>query len=197
MTHSLHRTGKINDLKNDYVILAMLAAGINDKYADSKQKLLRVAEILNQNNPVNIIPKPAWKISPVITATFIDIEMVKKIIQTLKQEDLGVSIVISGLISEIQEAVKETGLKMHTIHLSLGTFGRKELLPSEEILEITTMCGHHCVSSQSVKYYVELIKSGKISVENAAKKLSKPCVCGIFNPTRAITLLNKLSGIFS
>ncbi|GAG75398.1 unnamed protein product, partial [marine sediment metagenome] len=85
----------------------------------------------------------------------------------------------------------------HTIHLSLGTFGRKELLPSEEILEITTMCGHHCISPQSVKYYVELIKSGKISVENAAKKLSKPCVCGIFNPTRAITLLNKLSGIFS
>ena len=112
MTHSLHRTGIINDLKSDYIILAMLAAGINDKYADSKQKLLQVAEILNQNNHVNIIPKPAWKISPVITATFIDIEMVKNVIQTLKQEDLGVSIVISGLISEIQEAVKEAGLKM-------------------------------------------------------------------------------------
>lgn len=197
MTHSLHRRGKLNDLKNDYVILAMLAAGINDKYPDAKQKLLRVAEILNQNNPANIIPRSAWKISPVITATFSDIEMVKNVIQTLKQEDLGVSIVISGLISEIQEAVKDAGLKMHTIHLSLGTFGRKELLPAEEILEITTMCGHHCISPQSVKYYVELIKSGKISVENAVKKLSKPCVCGIFNPTRAITLLNKLSGIFS
>lgn len=174
------------------MILAMLTAGINDKYPDSRKRLIRIAEIMNKHNPTNIMMEAAWKISPVITAAFTDIETVKKITQTLKEEDLGVSVVISGLISEIKEAVKEVGLNMHTVHLSLGTFGKKELLPSKKTLEITTMCGHHCTSSQSVDYYVKLIKNGKISVEKAAEKLAKPCVCGIFNISRAIKILNEL-----
>ncbi|MFX1277210.1 MAG: hypothetical protein ACFFBP_18195 [Promethearchaeota archaeon] len=193
MTHSLHRVGSIDDLKGDYVILAMLAAGINDKSPDSHQKLVKIAEILNQYNPTNIMPKTAWKVSPVITAAYTDIKTVKEIIKTLKEEDLGVSIVISGLISEIGEVVKEVGLNMHTVHLSLGTFGKKELLPSEKILEVTTMCGHHCTSPQSVEYYVDLIKAGKISVKKAAKKLARPCICGIFNITRAIKILSELA----
>ncbi|MFX0188341.1 MAG: hypothetical protein ACFE8A_11470 [Candidatus Hodarchaeota archaeon] len=192
MTHSLHRVGSIDDLREDFVILAMLAAGINDKYPDSRQKLIRIAEILNQHNPTNIMPNVAWEISPVITAVFTDINTIKQIIQTLKREDLGVSIVISGLISEIKEVVEEIGLNMHTVHLSLGTFGKKELLPSETILEITTMCGHHCTSQQSIEYYIDLIKEGKITVEKAAKKLARPCICGIFNISRATKILSEL-----
>jgi len=170
----------------------MLAAGINDKYSDSRQKLLKIAEILNQYNPTNIMPKAGWKFSPTITATFSDINKVKEVLKVLKREDLGVSIVVSGLISEIEKAVKEVGLNLHTIHYSLGVFGRKELLPSEKILEITTMCGHHCISRQSVEYYLNLIKKGKISKEKAAKKLARPCVCGIFNTSRAIKIFTTL-----
>jgi len=55
------------------------------------------------------------------------------------------------------------------------------------------MCGHHCISPQSVENYVNLIKKGKISVERAAEKLAKPCVCGIFNPKRAERILKKLT----
>ena len=73
MTHSLHRVGIVDDLKEDYVILAMLATGINDKSPNSRQKLVKIAEILNQYNPTNIMPKVAWKISPVITATFTEL----------------------------------------------------------------------------------------------------------------------------
>lgn len=192
MTHSLHRTGNIEDLKKEYVILAMLAAGINDKYPDSRKKLMRVGEILNQHNPINIMPEFAWKISPIVTATFNDLENVKRVIKTLKEENLGVSIVITGLLSEIQDIATTVDLNMHTVHLSLGIFGKKELLPSEKILEITTMCGHHCISPQSVDHYVQLIKNGKISVQEAAKKLAKPCICGIFNLSRAVKILNKL-----
>ena len=192
MTHSLHRKGKIEDLKGDYVILAMLASSINDIYPDSRQKLLRVGEILNEYNPINIMPKPAWKISPVITANFSNIETVKEVLKVLKKEDLGISIVVSGLLSEVKEAVKEVDLNLHTIHFSLGTFGKKKLLPNEQILEITTMCGHHTVSPQSISYYVKSIDQGKITVEKAAKKLSKPCVCGIFNTSRAIQILTTL-----
>lgn len=190
MTHSLHRKGNIEDLKRDYVILAMLAAGINDKYPDSRKKLIRIGEILNEHKPINIMSEVAWKISPIITATFTDVETVNKVMKTLKEENLGVSIVISGLLSEIQNIATKVDLNLHTVHISLGIFGKKELLPSEKILEITTMCGHHCISSQSVEYYVQMIKNGKISVEEAAIKLTRPCVCGIFNLSRAVQILN-------
>ncbi len=192
MTHSLHRKGNIEDLKRDYVILAMLAAGINEKYPDSRKKLIRIGEILNEHNPINIMPKKFWRISPIITATFSNIKSVKKVLKVLKKENLGVSIVISGLLSDIKKTTEDVGLSIHTVHLSLGTFGKKELLPSEKILEITTMCGHHCISSQSVEYYVQLIKNGKISVKEAVKKLTRPCVCGIFNLSRAVQILNTL-----
>jgi len=190
MTHSLHRKGKKADLQKDYVILAMLAKGINDKFPDSRHRLIQIGEILNEYNPINILPKELWKVSPVITATYTDIKTVKKLIKTLKKENLGISIVVSGLLEEIQKMASKIDLKLHTVHYSLGIFGKKELLPSDKILEITTMCGHHCISPQSVLYYVKLIRDKKISVEKAAEKLKKPCVCGIFNLSRAVQILN-------
>ena len=174
----------------------MRAAGIHDKTPEVKQiarqKLLRIGEIMDQHEPTNIMMDRLRRFSPAITASFDNIKSVKQILQVLKQEDLGISIVVSGLISEIQKVVKDVGLQMHTVHLSLGVFGKKELLPSEEILELTTMCGHHCVSSQSVTHYVEQIKKNKISLDAAAQELAKPCVCGIVNPTRVHRILNEL-----
>ena len=193
MTHTLHRKGNKKDLKEDYAMLAMFAVGINDNYEDSRKRLIRVGEIMNKHNPVNIMSEAGWKISPTLTAVFDNIESVKKVIRQLKKEDLGISIVISGLISEIENALKEVDLDIHTVHFSLGTFGRKkEFLPSEKILEITTMCGHHTVSPQSISYYVTLIKQGKVSLEKAAEKLTKPCVCGIVNTSRVSKILNTL-----
>ncbi len=192
MTHSLHRKGKKRDLKSDYIILAMLAANFNDKYEDSRRKLIEIGEILKKYHPINIMSEAAWKFSPIITATFIDIEIVKKIIMELKEKDFGISIVISGLILEIEAILSEIDLKPHTVHLSLGTFGKKELLPSEDTLEITTMCGHHCISPTSVSTLAKQIALNKISIDKAIKKLSKPCVCGIFNTSRAMKILNTM-----
>jgi hypothetical protein len=194
MTHSLYRKGNIKDLNQDYVIIAMLAAGINDKsvYTDAKERQLRIGEIMKINNPTNILNEAGWKLASIVQGCFTDITDVRNVLKTIKKEDLGISIVVSGLISEIKELCKEIGLKMHTINLSLGEFGKKSLLPPEKTLEITTMCGHHYVSSQSVGYYVEQIKKGKISVEKAAEKLTAPCVCGIFNTKRAVQVLNDL-----
>ena len=179
-------------MKKDYVILACLAKGINRETKKGREGLFRIAQILSQNNPVNIIPEVTWKISPVVTAVYDEIETVKKIIKTLKEEDIGISIVVSGLISEIKKAVEEIGLNIHTVHLSLGTFGKKELLPSKKVLELTTSCGHHCISPQSIKHYSYLIKNEKITVEKAAEKLAEPCICGIFNTSKAISILNEL-----
>ena len=194
MTHSLHRKGKIDDLKNDYVVIAMLAAGVNDKniYPDAKERHIRIGEILKKHNPTNLLREAGWSISSVIQGCFSNIVDIKNILKTLKEADLGISVVVSGLISEIKEACSEVGLKMHTVNLSLGEFGKKSLLPPEKTLEVTTMCGHHCVSSQSVDYYVELIKKNKITLEKAAEKLTNPCVCGIFNTKRAKVILNQI-----
>jgi hypothetical protein len=194
LTHTLHRRGTEEELREDYVILAMFAAGINDVYDDSRQNLIKIGEIMRGNNPVNIMSEIGWKTSATITAAFNDIESVKNVIRQLKKEDLGISIVISGLISEIKNALREVDLDIHTVHFSLGTFGamKRELLPSEKILEITTMCGHHTVSPQSIEHYVELIKQGKTTLENAAKKLTRPCVCGIVNTSRVIRILESL-----
>ena len=196
MTHSLHRTGTEENLKTDYVFLAMRAAGIHDTTPEEKEiareKLLKIGKILDQHGPTRIMMERLRRFSPVVTAAFDDINKVKDVLTTLKQEDLGLSIVISGLISDIKEISKEVGLKPHTAHLSLGVFGKKERLPSDAILEITTMCGHHCISPQSVTYYIEQIKKGEIQIEEAAQELAKPCICGIVNPTRVRQILRKL-----
>ncbi|MHA2474885.1 MAG: hypothetical protein ACXAES_16805 [Promethearchaeota archaeon] len=196
MTHTLHRKGTVEDLKEDYVMLAMFAAGINDSYDDSHQKMVKIGEIMKKYNPVNIISEIVWATTSTVTAAFDNLESVKNIIRELKKEDFGISIVVSGLISEIEETLKELELDPHTIHFSLGTFSgpKTQSLPSEKILEITTMCGHHTVSPQSITNYVKLIKQGKMTIEKAAAKLTKPCVCGIVNTKRIIKVLNNLIG---
>ncbi len=95
MTHTLHRKGIEKDLNRDYVILAMISAGVNDHYDDVRQKMVKIGEIFNEHNPINIMSELGWRTSATITAAYSDIEIVKKIIQTLKEEDLGISIVIS------------------------------------------------------------------------------------------------------
>ncbi|MFO8017271.1 MAG: hypothetical protein R6U96_01430 [Promethearchaeia archaeon] len=192
MTHSLHRTGAKSQLKNDYVILTMLAAGYNDKALDSRERLISIAKIMKNHNPVNIMTKRAWTVSTVISAAYDDKEVVKDVVNEIKEADLGISIVVEGIIDEVREIANEIGLNLNSAHLSLGTFGKKELLPSEKVLEITSMCGHHCISPQSVLHYVDLIKNDKISVEKAAEKIAEPCICGIFNTERAKETLKKL-----
>ncbi|MHA1270347.1 MAG: hypothetical protein ACTSPY_11210 [Candidatus Helarchaeota archaeon] len=192
MTHSLHRIGEIDELKNDYVILTMLARGINDKFPDSRNKLLRAGEIFQENNPSSIMDRKLWNISPVVTASFDNIGSVNNVISTIKENNLGLSVVVSGLISEIKKISTEIGLKPHTIHMSLGIFGKKELLPNKNILEATTMCGHHCISPQSITYYINQINIGNITIEEASEKLASCCVCGIFNRSRAVYILNKI-----
>ncbi|MHA1191891.1 MAG: hypothetical protein ACTSP9_06295 [Promethearchaeota archaeon] len=46
MTHSLHRLGTESDLKEDYVILAMVARGYNDNNPEAREKLIKIGEIL-------------------------------------------------------------------------------------------------------------------------------------------------------
>ena len=68
---------------------------------------------------------------------------------------------MSGLIDEVFETCEEVGLAPHTISYCLGVWGKQELLPKMELLEITSMCGHAMTSANLVNRAIEEIRAGR------------------------------------
>lgn len=206
MTHSLHRQGDRESLLNDYPLVSVAARGINEKGAGPK--LGRFLEICWKHGPTNLgdmkqgsvfthAPEKIFKNvsdTTIVECVFDDLNKVEAVLRDLIKEDLGISVVVGGLHHEVKECCKKVGLEVHTFAESLGVWGKTSLLPSKEMLEITTMCGHALVSTRLVEKMIKDVKKGKISPQRAAEKLAKPCECGIFNPTRAAQLLSQAAG---
>ncbi|MDK2854969.1 MAG: hypothetical protein PWQ41_49 [Bacillota bacterium] len=87
------------------------------------------------------------------------------------------------------------GVTPHTINYSLGVWGRRDKLPSDDILAITTMCGHHMISPRLVEKLIIEVKQGRFTPREAALKLSSFCHCGIFNHIRAEKLIRRYAGL--
>lgn len=203
MSHSLHRAGNAEELKKDYVILSMGALGFNKEEAG--EKLKTISKIFLKYQPVNMGDAAYGSLytgqtkedflsdrtPKVVTATYSDKETVKKVLAEIKKEKLKVSVVVSGLIDEIEDIVNEIGLEMYTINLSAGYYGKTELIADESILEFTTMCGHHLISQNLVKDVLTKYKNKKLTLDEAAERLGQNCVCGIFNLDRAKELILK------
>ncbi len=205
MTHTHHRVGSIESLKKDFVVLVMASRLI--KYEDEVGKFRKVMEILRKYNPVNlgnmVVGNKYWRdeedirskfreYGNIVHGVYTSVEQVKEVLEELKEVDLGLSVVVTGVYEEVFKILKEVGLKPHTINLSLGVWGRTEKLPPKEVLEITTMCGHCMVSPSLVMKMISEIKKGRLSPASAAVELARPCVCGVFNVKRAEELLRKL-----
>lgn len=215
MSHTLHRVGTVENLKNDFVFLCMPSKDIN--HENSAPKLKRFFELCEKNNCVTIgdcrggnewyqmkkydladnLEGRQYMIDhvedrAVITATFKEESDVINLLTDLKQEDLGMSIVVSGLVDRVKECSHKAGLEPHTVEHSLGRIGKTELLPPNEILEIATMCGHSMVSVNFINEMIEKCRKGKCTPEEAAGELFKPCMCGIFNTDRAAKLIRKM-----
>jgi hypothetical protein len=107
----------------------------------------------------------------------------------IKDRELGVSVVVSGLFQHIDQDCQKLGLTMHTMNYSLQVWGKRELLPDPKITKITTMCGHDLISFNLVQSLLKDMRGGKKTLEEAAETLSRPCVCGVFNPQRAALIL--------
>ena len=211
MSHSAHRFASPDEFKRDYVIFVRPARGIDDVDEATKQDTLKktkvLADIANHYGPDNIGRTGAgctgqgYEYDQIMNkaefngfmSVFTDKEKATQVLREFKEKDLGFSVVTSGLTEDIFDICRKVGLKPHTILFSLGVWGRKELLPSEDHLRITTLCGHSMVSQTLIDHYVEEIKKGKISPEEAGKKIAKPCPCGIFNVSRAIEMLKKMA----
>jgi hypothetical protein len=205
MTHTLHRQGSPEDLKKDFVVFSMACQSVNAK--GSIPKIQKVFEIIEKYDPVNFgdvktgnifkatreAMKENLKENSYIHFVFIDCETVGKVLKDLGDADVGLSVVVSGVVDDIDQLCRQAGLKMHTVEFSGGFYGKTERLPEMPILEITTMCGHGLIASNLVRSLVELVKKGKKKIEDAAQELAKQCQCGVFNPKRAEQLLLRMA----
>lgn len=201
MTNTLHRQGSQESLAGDYVIFLTPAGGINRKGSgEKKQRFLRLAlaegpvnigaggkNLITGGDPETMIASITDESS--VTATFSNLESVRRLVGRLKEEDLGISVNISGLADEVDGLLRSHGLVRHSIEHSLGILGRTERLPTRQILELTTMCGHGLISHNFARKMIDMVKLGKLTPRQAAVHLARPCVCGAFNIDRAEALL--------
>ena len=206
MTHTLHRSGTRESLSGDFVFLFMPAFGINN--IDSGPKLRRFFEIALRHNPVNIgnafygsmslmglqnVLDNVGKDGGCVHAVFSNEEDAFQMLQEVKEADLGLSLVISGIFDKVKELCQRAGIQRHAVTYSLGIWGRAEKLPPEEILDVITMCGHGMVSANRVYAAIEDVKASRKSAGDAAKDLCQQCDCGVFNPVRAARLLSAMA----
>lgn len=208
MSHTLHRRGTPESLAKDYVVFAMSAKGINAD--NSKHALKEFLEIVNQFNWVNmgdmktggyfLVGEDAImegvQDTSIVHGVFQTKEDMKAAVRALKEADLGVSVTISGIINEVRDAIMEEGLQPHTVEVSMGIKGKTEKLPEDDLLQITTMCGHGMVSQGLCRQMLIDIKKGKRTAEEAGQYLATPCVCGVFNPKRAQAILEELLDVW-
>lgn len=204
MTHSLHRRGSRKSLEADYVFQPYPAKGINDDNLPEKfGRIIGIVEDIGSPNwgDVKTGPKVSVSVDEIkgklskrsrVRGVLTGREDVVEFLERMKEADIGLSLVISGLTDEVLGACREAGLKPHSINVSLGVWGKKELLPEESVLEVTTMCGHHMVSPNIVRALAKRVTRDAMTPEAAGEKLAKLCPCGIFNPVRAAKLLESM-----
>ncbi|HYB21171.1 MAG TPA: hypothetical protein VEH09_09585 [Thermodesulfobacteriota bacterium] len=204
MTHTLHRRGNRESLGCDYIVFTMSAKGFNE--AGSAAKMRQFLRILMKYQPVNYgdmvtgncYVKSQEEIfnnvqdTSIIHGVFTDPRVVAEVLKELKEAALGISVVVTGVHEETEKCCQESFLHKHTIEHSLGIFGQLKKLPCEEVLQLTTMCGHGMVPANLVGKTIAEIKRGKKTFKEGALELTRPCHCGIYNPIRAEQLLRRL-----
>ncbi len=200
MTHTLIRTGLSESRPGEEIVVLCMAHG--PEKAQKMEEMKRAAGTVLSYKPDNILGRPFGlddeqiatmaPMTGIITAVFNNKEDVKNLVEDIKSQDLGISVVLSALYSDVRDVCKCAGLKEHTYNISLGVFGKTERLPDEKTLEITTQCGHALISAHLVEAVVKKIRKGKMTVEEAAKMLVSPCACGIGNTRRIEKILTEI-----
>jgi hypothetical protein len=221
MTNTLHRFGKPEDLKDDYIVFAMPSRGINDIGALEKVRAFLHAAL--KYNPVNLgnalagpLYRPEkdlnWvklyftgrreKASPeqVISdleepgsaaVMFDNREAMAAFLKEVRALDLGISVNVSALVGDVREACRKAGIVPHSVEYSLGFQGDLHRLPDRHVLALTTMCGHGMISASFARKMIDRVKEGRLTPEKAAGYMAKFCICGVFNTTRAARILNE------
>ena len=201
--------GTRENLQGDFTIVVRPERGYNN--VGSRSALQRVLRAMFDCRAVNITAArgenfkgniymcdiddivDGVKEGATVFCTFDCQENLEDFLRFMIEGDFGLSLVVQGSCERVQESLDRVGLKAHTTNHSLGVWGKTEKLHPREILEITTMCGHGILSPYLVHDVIERIKRGEIDRHEGSVILSKPCLCGIFNTTRAEQLLAALT----
>ena len=208
MSHTLHRTGSEESFENDFCVVSRPAMGFNDKGAAPKlRKIMKILLDAGVNNAGSLSSKENMlsegfdqqkmidriEDNSPLNACFSNRESLIKALKRIKEEDHGISVVVTGLRDKVEDICKEVGLTPHSADISLGVFGKTELLPDEDTMCISSMCGHAMVSPGLVAQVRKSVENGVLSPEEGAKHLAKPCYCGVFNIKRAEDFLSEWS----
>jgi len=209
MTHSLHRRGDRESLKDDFVVLGCPSTGINKKGSAPKtREYLRIAYT---HHPIN---EGDMKTGNIYNTTIEDIldrvtdgtivqvtydcrENVVALLKELKEKRPGISITVSGVTDIVQGMMDEAGLgRIHTVEYSMGTWGKTEKLPDFDVLRITTMCGHAMIANDLVGKMIRDIKRGRWTMDDAVVEMAKCCTCGNLNLTRTKKILKEMLPLY-
>jgi hypothetical protein len=219
MTNTLHRFGDAQSFRDDYVVFAIASRGKNDQ--DSVPKLKKFLELARKFNPVNLgdarhggalrpsrsmHPFSHWKrnIAPdfdaviagldtttTAAAVFDNRAAAEDFVSAVKDADLGLSVNISTSIDGAEQCCDSANLCRHSVGYSLGFEGKTEHIPNQDVLTLSTMCGHGMVSASLSKKMIDWVKEGRRTPEEAVSYLTRFCSCGVFNPSRARRILEE------
>jgi hypothetical protein len=217
MTNTLHRFGDADSFRDDYIVFAMCSRGKNDE--DSVPKLRRFLEMALSFNPVNLgdarnggalrpsksmNPFSHWKrdikpdfravidgfnVATTAAAVFDNRVAAEDLMKAVVEADLGLSVNISTSIDGAEQCCHAAGIHRHSVGYSLGFEGKTEHLANEDVLKLSTMCGHGMVASSLAKKMIDWVKEGRRTPEQASSYLARFCSCGVYNPSRAIRIL--------
>lgn len=201
MTHSLHRSGDIESQKKDFNWFMYQTKGVNDVNIKPKAlEFIAAAEAVGSENwgDVKTGPITGYSVEEIkeritdksrLRGVFTRKDQVIDFLKRINAKDLGQSVVITGILDEVIPACREAEVIPHSINYSLGVWGKKDNLPDDVTLSITTMCGHHMIPPKFVKHIIKQVETGRLTPEEGSIKLANFCYCGIFNQVRCSDII--------
>ena len=216
MTNTLHRYGNSESFRDDYIIFALPVKGKNDD--GGVDKLKTFLRICASHRPVNMgnsdfgSYQPSRHLNPTshwnrdytqdyesvidgvqkvqtVAAVFDSKDRAEACLRDVIQANLGFSINMSTSVRGAHECCQDTGIKRHSVEYSLGFFDPHDRLPNSQVLELATMCGHGMVSFNFARKMLDMVREGRRSAQQAVLTLARFCPCGVYNPARAMRLL--------
>jgi hypothetical protein len=203
MTNTLHRRGSEEELRRDFVLFCLPSRSITPELPE---KLRRFKEIALEHGPVSANRLEGRSVTAIdltrieeeleegfcLHAVYDKVEAVAGAVRDLVEADLGLPINISGPLAEVQRCCREAGITRHSVEQSLGVKGRLEKLPRSEVVELNSLCGHGLVGYSLIESVIGQVRTARMTIEQAARLLARPCQCGCFNPTRAGEVLERV-----
>ncbi len=217
MTNTLHRFGDAESFRDDFVVFAIASRGKNDEGALEKQRQflrmaipfkpvnlgdarkggsLRPSKAMNPTNHWDRDLTPDFEVVAnglehitTVAAVFDSRQKAEEFLKAIKKADLGLSINISTSIDGAEQCCQAAGIPRHSVGYSLGFEGKTEKLPNTQVMTLMTMCGHGMVAQSLAKKMIDWVKEGRRTPEQAATYMQRFCSCGVFNPARAVRIL--------